>query len=80
MAWYIADTYNNCIRKRDSAGTISTVAGICRVSGYSGDGDLATDARLNTPNGIAIDNAGNIYVADTGNHAIRLLIPLATTQ
>jgi hypothetical protein len=41
------------------------------TSGASGDGLLATDAQLNTPQGVAVDSAGNLYIADSGNYAIR---------
>ena len=68
---YVADTDNHCIRKIDTAGTITTVAGTGGVSGYSGDGGTATAARLDSPQGVAIDAAGNIYIADTGNGRIR---------
>jgi sugar lactone lactonase YvrE len=74
---YIADTYNSCIRRVDTIGALTTIAGSCGAPGYSGDGDAATRAQLNLPHGIALDAAGNIYVADTGNHAIRLLSALA---
>ncbi|XID94937.1 S-layer homology domain-containing protein [Paenibacillaceae bacterium WGS1546] len=67
---YIADFYNNRIRKVDALGTISTVAGI-GGSGYSGDGELATSAQLNSPAGVAVDRYGNLYIADTGNYRIR---------
>ncbi|AWI07866.1 hypothetical protein CKA38_00080 [Ereboglobus luteus] len=67
---YVADTLNNAIRKIDPAsGTISTVAGRLGVSGTA-DG-LAADARFNQPKGLAADSAGNLYIADTGNHTIR---------
>jgi hypothetical protein len=70
---YIADPYNNCIRKVDGVGTITTVAGTCgRYSGgYSGDGGPATAARLNLPHGVAVDAAGSLYIADTDNNRIR---------
>jgi len=67
---YIADTGNHCIRKVDTAGTISTVAGT-GTSGYNGDGILATNARLNNPAGVAVDDSGNIFIADTYNCCIR---------
>ena len=66
---YIADTYNNRIRKVDAAtGTISTIAGTGEW-GYSGDGGPATQAQLGTPQGLAVDGDGNLYIAD--NHRIR---------
>ena len=67
---YIADTANHRIRKVTPAGVISTVAGT-ESAGYSGDGGAATLAELNWPHGIAVDAAGNFYIADTGNHCIR---------
>jgi len=68
-ALYIADTNNNRIRKVVN-GTITTVAGN-GSSGYSGDNGPATSARLNYPAGVAVDSAGNLYIADTGNNSIR---------
>jgi sugar lactone lactonase YvrE len=68
---YIADTWNNRIRKVTvSTGKISTVAGD-GTKGYSGDGGAATSAELYYPEGVAVDNAGNIYIADVGNSRIR---------
>jgi sugar lactone lactonase YvrE len=67
---YIADTYNNVVRKISPAGVITTVAGD-GVSGYSGDGASATSAQLNRPYGVALDRSGNLYIADTNNHRIR---------
>ena len=66
----IADTDNNRIRGVDRNGTISTVAGLSGP-GYGGDLSPATSAPLNYPHGIAADNAGNFYIADTGNEVIR---------
>lgn len=66
---YIADSHNNCIRKV-SAGTISTIAGT-GTAGFSGDGAAATAAQLASPQGVAVDNSGNIYIADTNNQRIR---------
>lgn len=71
---FIADTGNNCIRKVDTAGLISTVAGACGTVGDdAGDGSLATDAKLNSPYGIEIDDDGNLYIADTLNNRIRVV-------
>ena len=67
---YIADSWSDRIRKIDAAGTISTIAGTGE-EGQSGDGGPATQARLNRPRGVAIDTAGNVYIADADNHRIR---------
>lgn len=67
---YIADSGNNCIRKMDRAGIITTIAGT-GVAGYSGDGDLATLATLNYPTGVKVVANGDIYITDNTNHRIR---------
>ena len=67
---YIADTFNHRIRKVDTDGDISTVAGN-GTRGYGGDGGAATAAQLNSPHGVALDGAGNLYIADTHNDRIR---------
>jgi sugar lactone lactonase YvrE len=67
---FIADSNNQCIRKVDSSGIVTTVAGN-GSSGYSGDGGLATSAQLNNPNGVAVDSAGNLFIADSNNRRIR---------
>jgi len=67
---YLADTSNNVIRKVTAAGTISTVAGT-GAAGFSGDGGAATGARLNQPGSVAVDSAGNLYIADSVNYRIR---------
>ncbi|HLI82468.1 MAG TPA: hypothetical protein VKV17_01050 [Bryobacteraceae bacterium] len=67
---YLSDTDNHLVRKIDTAGNISTVAGTCSA-GYSGDGGPATSAQLNQPYGVAVDKAGNVYVADYGNNRVR---------
>ena len=69
---FIADANNFCVRKvTASTGIITNVAGTCTVSGYSGDGGLATNAELSFPAGVAVDGVGNIYIADTTNYRIR---------
>ena len=69
---YVADTSNHRIRKFTVGGNISTVAGT-GIAGYSGDGGAATAAQITGPQAVAVDGAGNIYIADTGNHALRLV-------
>lgn len=66
---YIADSANQVVRKI-SGGKITTVAGN-NTAGYSGDGAAATSAELRGPSGVAVDSAGNIFIADTANHVIR---------
>jgi len=74
---FIADQGHNAIRKVTAAtGIITTVAGN-GVPGYSGDGGPAALAQLNQPSGVAVDSAGNLYIADQGNSAIRK-VTLAT--
>ena len=67
---FIADSYDNRIHKVDTTGTITTVAGNGSV-GSSGDGGPATSAQLSGPSGVAIDAAGNLLIADSGNNRIR---------
>ncbi len=67
---YVADYSNNRIRKVDTAGVITTVAGN-GVAGYSGDGGSAILASLNGPIQIAVDTEDNIYICDQWNHAVR---------
>ena len=67
---YIADAGNSRIRKVNTAGIITTIAGT-GVFGYSGDGGPAVNAKLNYPTGVAVDNKGNIYIADYYNSRIR---------
>ncbi len=69
---YVADTTNNRVRRVDAAAphNITTVAGDGNA-GSIGDGGPATAAEITGPSGLALDGAGNLYIADTGNHAIR---------
>jgi sugar lactone lactonase YvrE len=68
---HVADSGNHCVRRVDSAGNISTVAGVGGVPGFDGDGGAATVAHLDTPAGIGFDAQGNLWIADTFNHRIR---------
>jgi sugar lactone lactonase YvrE len=67
---FFAETSNNTVRKIDTSGNISTVAGN-GTAGYSGDGGQATSAQLNNPRGFTLDSAGDMYIADTLNHRVR---------
>jgi hypothetical protein len=67
---FIAEQFNNVIRKVQTNGIISTVAGD-GTEGYSGDGKAATNASLSGPTGVAVDVFGNIFIADEGNSRIR---------
>jgi uncharacterized protein (TIGR03437 family) len=71
---YIADYFNQRIRRVTQGGIISTVAGKGNF-GYSGDGDPATGAELSFPSGVAVDSAGNLYIADSFNQRIRKVTP-----
>jgi DNA-binding beta-propeller fold protein YncE len=83
---YIADSANNVIRRVDAkTGIITTVAGDYAadkandgLGGFSGDGGPATSARLNDPQGVAVDGAGDLFIADTFNNAIREVTPAGT--
>ncbi|MGH9599478.1 MAG: Ig-like domain repeat protein, partial [Terracidiphilus sp.] len=83
---YISDSLHNRVRMVCGAATKATIAGTtCTTAGtistvaggdspnYTGDGGPAADATLNTPNGVAVDGAGNLYIADTGNDVIRMI-------
>lgn len=77
---YIADGGNHRVRKVTPDGIIKTIAGTGKLryngeSGYSGDGSQAVAARLNFPSLLAADNAGNLYIGDFFNHAIRKITP-----
>ena len=68
--YYIADTANNRIRKVDTSGNISTVAGTGGL-GWTGDGGPAINATLNAPTGVVVDASNNIYIGDNGNLVVR---------
>jgi hypothetical protein len=70
---FIADTWNETIRKITSDGTVSTLAGLAGSWG-SADG-VGSGARFSSPLGVSVDDAGNVYVADAGNHLIRKIMP-----
>jgi hypothetical protein len=74
---YIADYGNERVRYVPKTNIISTIAGIS-YPGWSGDGGPATAAEISTISGVAIDAAGNVYIADQTNNCIRKLTPVAT--
>jgi sugar lactone lactonase YvrE len=74
---YIAEWNGHVIRKLDSEGIITTVAGDGQP-GYTGDGGPAAEARIHTPGGLALGADGSLYVADIDNHAIRKISPEGT--
>src|SRR5579862_2198231 len=70
---YIADQYN-CVVRKVSSGTITTVAGTGGSCGYSGNGGQATAAQLYYPAGVAVDGSGNLYIGDYANCVVRKVI------
>jgi len=70
----VAETLEGAARPGHFTGVLTVVAGTSRP-GFSGDTGPATSARLNNPQGIALDSAGNIYIADAGNNCIRTISP-----
>ena len=71
---FIADSGNNRIREVSPDGIIKTVAGN-GTQGYDGDGGVATRASISNPFALALDGAGNVYIADSANNAVRILRP-----
>lgn len=67
---YFSDTLNHRVRKVGTNGIITTIAGT-GAPGFAGDGGPATQAQFNEPHGISMDELGNLYIADLGNHCIR---------
>jgi sugar lactone lactonase YvrE len=68
---FISDHSNDVVRKVDTAGTITTVAGIAGSYGYFGDNGPAIGATIYGANGVAVDAFGNLYIADTQNNIVR---------
>ena len=69
---FFADQFNNRIRKVNTNGIISTVAG-SGTNGYLGDGGLATNASLNFPDSVSVDHSGNLFIADSRTTAFAKL-------
>ena len=76
---YFADTFNNRIRRITPAGIIQTVAGTGSGS-YGGDGGPATAARVHWPHDVDVDSSGNVWIADSANHRIRMVTPDGTIR
>ena len=74
---YVADYWNNRIQKISANGTVSTLAGTGNAGAINGLGKLAS---FNKPAGLAVDGAGNVYVADAGNNLIRKITPDGTVS
>ena len=73
---YFADARNNVVRMINTDGIINTIAGNNAAgAGFSGDGGAATNAQMSRPAGLAVDAMGNVYVADSRNHVIRMVTP-----
>jgi sugar lactone lactonase YvrE len=74
---YVADTYNDRIRRIAPDGTVTTLAGTGKPNLFDGPG---TAAAFDTPSALAVDHDGNLYIADTGNNAVRRLRPDGTVD
>lgn len=70
---FFASTQLNCVFRVDATGKLTRVAGNSR-GGYSGDGGPALAAQLSAPSGVAVDSAGNLYIADSGNYRVRKVL------
>ena len=77
--FFISDTRNHVVRRFQLGGTMNIVAGTGQF-GYTGDGGNGTSARLNGPTDLALDSAGNLYIADSGNNVIRVVSPAGTIR
>jgi hypothetical protein len=71
---YIADTQNSCVRSVGADGVIRTVAGRCGMRGFRGDGGSPAMALLDRPYGVETDNAGRLFIADTYNQRVRVVV------
>src|SRR6202020_1210590 len=75
---YVADSGNDAIRRVTREGMVTTLAGL---PGHTGSIDgIGSAARLKNPRGIAVDDVGNLYVADTGNDTIRIVTPAGAVR
>nr|WP_221290700.1 NHL repeat-containing protein [Massilia aurea] len=74
---YVADTYNDRIRRIAPDGTVTTLAGTGKPNLFDGPGPAAA---FDTPSALAVDHDGNLYIADTGNNAVRRLRPDGTVD
>ncbi|MBS1858994.1 MAG: hypothetical protein JST11_26715 [Acidobacteria bacterium] len=74
---YFSDGQNQVVRKIDTAGIVTTIAGN-NTAGFSGDGGPATKAQLFYPTGLALDTSGNLYIADSSNNRVRRVDPAGT--
>jgi streptogramin lyase len=72
---FVADTFNDTIRRIDTSGNVTTYAGIALSSGSTNSNTVATAATFASPAAVAVDTSGNVYVADTGNNLIRKIAP-----
>ena len=68
---FICDTYNHCVRKLLGNGQSVTIAGDATMWGYNGDGQLATQAKLDRPFSVVVSSSNQVYISDAGNHRIR---------
>jgi hypothetical protein len=71
--FFMRERYSHRVLILRSTNMVYTFAGT-GTSGYTGDGSAATSAALNNPSAVAVDSRGNVYVADSGNHALRMVI------
>ncbi|MEZ4407215.1 MAG: hypothetical protein R3A52_12140 [Polyangiales bacterium] len=71
---YIADTHNSCVRAVGADGVIRTVAGRCGQRGFAGDGADPAQALLDRPAGVETDTLGRLWIADTYNHRVRVVL------
>ena len=68
---FISDRFNHCVRKLLRNGQMVTIAGDGTRCGYGGDGQLATEAKLDRPFGVVVSSSDQVYIAEENNHRIR---------